>query len=845
LGFNPIFSMFKNVGVMCLLLAVGLGDGCKPKSPAPPANPSAYFQTPFQTESQFIVETIVSDLAEQMFYAAYHRLPDQKHFLVTATEKPGSPVDTPTYELLVRLEPKQSDLKLEVNVNGPIWSPAIYRNAAAELARATELKVGAPDTSDDPALLSRLTDGTAATIERENLDLSDSLAEDFVSPELHERAAALLGAFTLREHSGDFFEIRSPLCRMTVHLAMAQYLAGGRPPGVNGRVAEAMLWTLMNNQAPALEKLSGIETNAVAVARWVRTLQAINSSDYRPLAQAQDLSPIERIAWFLAFVRSVDTDIGWTKLTDEEKQTVDFARIANEADYSVETGHQLLAVSLPLELREIATVYKLSRGRAIAKNDLVGELNAMPGRCIETDGNRGAQVRVIGWGLWAGFFQRQLGHAIQHNFDFLQNKWGVPDEAKKFSAECDRTFGDLRLYPFVRRFNCTDEESYHKSVDDAFKVTVATPQLTPAECWNYLCYYGPSRVVYRPNPNPHINEWHKNNPPPGTAYNPLPRLDHPSLVGRPDAIARMTAIHALAPYDRDISYNLLRMEFTEHHQQPTYEQCQEVYQTVLPFATYAMAAVADTVRDQPDRYEELMARAAALDPARYFNLGQYFEARQMDDKTALYYEKGDELCPDSVNASYHAAWLVRYYLKKGQTDKARQIADAASEVYSSVGLEAKATFLELTGDYGGAFEWYRKIEERYDDSSRLLEFCLRYKARTGDRRFEAEAQKRLKRIFPNGLEKVTFADFHGPPTDGVLIEEQTDRLTEAGLKTGDVIVAVYGIRVHNFAQYACGRALSEAPALDLIVWQGSAYHELKPSPPDHRFGGNFGDYTPP
>ena len=214
----------------------------------------------------------------------------------------------------------------------------------------------------------------------------------------------LLGAFTLREHSGDFFDIRSPLCRMTAHLAMAQYLAGDRPPGVNGRVAEAMLWTLMNNQAPALEKLSGIETNAEAVARWVRTLQAINTSDYRPLAQTQDLSPIERTAWFLAFARSVDTDVGWTKLTEEEKQAVDFARIANEEDYSVETGHQLLAVSLPLELREIATVYKLSRGRAITKKDPVDALNAMPGRCFETDGNRGVKVQVIGWGLWAGFF---------------------------------------------------------------------------------------------------------------------------------------------------------------------------------------------------------------------------------------------------------------------------------------------------------------------------------------------------------------------------------------------------------------------------------------------------------
>ena len=32
--------------------------------------------------------------------------------------------------------------------------------------------------------------------------------------------------------------------------------------------------------------------------------------------------------------------------------------------------------------------------------------------------------------------------------------------------------------------------------------------------------------------------------------------------------------------------------------------------------------------------------------------------------------------------------------------------------------------------------------------------------------------------------------------------------------------------------------------LDLIVWHGGAYHEFKPSPPNHRFGLDFGDYKP-
>jgi S1-C subfamily serine protease len=62
------------------------------------------------------------------------------------------------------------------------------------------------------------------------------------------------------------------------------------------------------------------------------------------------------------------------------------------------------------------------------------------------------------------------------------------------------------------------------------------------------------------------------------------------------------------------------------------------------------------------------------------------------------------------------------------------------------------------------------------------------------------------------------------------------------MKTGDIIVAVNGIRVHNFAQYGCGRETGMTPEMTLIIWQGNQYHEIKASPPNHRFGADMGDY---
>ncbi len=551
---------------------------------------------------------------------------------------------------------------------------------------------------------------------------------------------------------------------MTAHLAFARALSDKPSSDSNARLADAMLDTLMNNQVSALEKSARLESSGAPGAVWARVLQARNSGDYRGLAELNSPTQLERIAWFDAFARSVNPDLAWNKLDEQSiGQLPDFYRIANTLECSVETGHGLLKLSGPLELQEIGAIYERASGQKLQREQLVPQLNQMPERCFSMGTNHPIQVRVIGWGQWAMFLQRQLCHALRQDFNFLERRWGVPDKAREFSAKCDQAFSGLRLYPFLRRFNATDVKSYRKSVDDAFLVTVATPHLVSPEIWNYLCYTVSFAPLYQPNPNPHINEWHKHNPPPGTAYFPLPRMNHPSLVKRPDTIAQIEILHERAPYDSDISFNLGRLKYKDH---PTYEQLLELYRPVLEYSAHALSRVAAVTEAQPDRFEKLMAKAAALDPDYYYNLSTYFIERTNETKTADYLEKAIALGPDSVTAANQAGWLIQYYLRQGQKEKARQLADMAGEVYSARGLAAKAEFFEAVGNYDEAFTWFAKIEERYNYPDDLLTFCQRYKQKTGDTRFDNEAQKRLGKLFPVGIEKVTLNDFQKPPTDG-------------------------------------------------------------------------------
>ncbi len=837
---------------VALLFLFGSGYAFYVKSTKPEVNSiqpnfsqsGPYFKTHWQDESQFIVETIIQDLAEMAFYAKHKKLPADKEFSVTATEKPASPFRAPGYEVRISLSKTLPIIKDELNVNDPIWSPTIYKGLVKKLFAALGIVPTDRPAADaqDAKVLSQLTELTAANIEEQNQALSKRLADQFCNATLHEQAAVILGAFTMREHAMCFMDIRSPLCRMTAHLAMANGLANSSGFGISGEVAEAMLFSLMNNQKDALDKLAKLENAPAAVQPWLRAIRTRNTYDYRLLADIKQPTLLEKIELFRARCHCIDVQMFWDKLSDSDKKNVpDYCRIAGENHVSVETGHQLLAVGLPLEFIELRTTYALSAGTPLGKQQWVEALNRMPDRCFSTDGK--ARVHIIGWGQWAAFFQRHLCHTLDHNYDFMKNRWGVPDQALQFAQQSETLFSQLRLYPFVRRLMCTNQESYHRAVDEGFAVTVATPHLVSPQVWNNLCCTVTFAPPYQPNPNPHINEWHKHNPPPGTAYNPLPRMDHSSLVARPDTIMRLEELHKLAPYDNDVSFNLLRLKYHHH---ATYEQTEEVYRPLLEYDAYRLYYLAETIENQPDqsaKYEAVMLKVVAVDPYRYYALANHFIRRKEEDKAAVYMEKGMNLNPDAVAAANNSGWLVKYYQRHNMLSKAMELADQAAAVYSYRGLQAKAELLESLGKYGDALEYYKRIEERYNDTGIVMGFLCRFKTKTGNGAYDKELQERLDRLFPKGVEKVTINDLHEPPQDGVIINEENDLLRQAGLKHGDIIVALYGIRVHNFEQYGYARESDPKPEMVFIVWTGHEYVERKASPPRHRFGLDFATYT--
>ncbi len=834
--------MFRPFSFIALaLLLAGLGACTKSEPP-----PTSVFETHWKTETQFIVESTVTDLAGMAYYAQHGRSVDAGQLQVEAREIPGSGGQPAAYLVKIRAPAElQSETKLPVA--GSIWDPKMYCGVATLLFDKLGLDVTtrSPDDSGHQSLR-ELTGATAGVIERENGTISSALGADFFSPCRHEQAALLLAAFTLREHSGKFFEIRSELCRITAHLAFAQALRRGAPATPEGQLASAALFAFFGDQRSALRQLDGLPVGDLSVEAWVRALRIWITGDYRLLAGVNDPTLLERREEFVAKAASIDVSTANRALaeTDELRESTDWARILNVRNAGVELGHEIVRRSVGSEINEARQVYLLATGEDLTEVAYVEKLNIEPEPCVSGRAAGPAAVRVIGWGHWAAFLQRHLCHAVQSDFAFLQWKWGVPEEARKYRETVDKQFGRLRLYPFVRRQNATEEAYYRQAQDAEMAVIRHSPHLVPVEVWNEMCDRVPFAAVYCPPPDPQVNEWHRFNPPPGTAYDVDPRNRHPSMTNRPDYPALLARLHEMAPYDVAVTNHYLWQRGRHDGQtKPSGAAMEKAYGPVLEFNSMEIAAVAEAYRTEPERYEHWMSRAAGIAPVWNYWLGKFYAEAGRDADTARAYERIIFSDTDAVRMSNKCDWLVKYYERHGQPEKATSLATDAAEVYSGSGLCTMADLLEMRGDFAGAIEFQRKMYERYDNPNYLVGCLLRYQRATGKTADDPALRQVVAKVLPKGLEKIEDEKLRGPPMTGVIIKQESPESRKAGLEPTDVIVGIRGYKVGNFEAYKAVCDMDPQTPFVLNVWRDGRYCQIKAAPPNNRFGVEMGDYV--
>jgi hypothetical protein len=171
-------------------------------------------------------------------------------------------------------------------------------------------------------------------------------------------------------------------------------------------------------------------------------------------------------------------------------------------------------------------------------------------------------------------------------------------------------------------------------------------------------------------------------------------------------------------------------------------------------------------------------------------------------------------------------WLVRYYQGSGRPAAARRVAELAADVGSAAGFRALGGFHERRGDAERAEELYRDIYKRYDSGVDLLAFHLRRAEATGRTLGGLEYVTLIQRYFDGDTQPAPGSPT-GAPARGLRVVRTSWWNHKAGLRQGDLVVAVDGIQVWTRDQYGVLYEKSFDAPLRFTLWRGKEYIDVE------------------
>lgn len=742
--------------------------------------PPATLETTYKTEHEWAVGATAADIAEMG--AAYRK---------------------------VRVEPEPPPAVLP-------WDPA-----SPELRSFTSRQFRLPPPGPLPRR--RIVDQygslahlSAAAIVRSSAAVSAALRQDMADYRTHESAAMVLAAFGLRESADDLTDVRWVLNRMTAHLAVAEF---GRTPGASvtpatpdGELARVAFLALSNRIASGLAALDAIadRPNDPAFAAWRRALRWRLTHDWRGGAVPADGLRIEKLEYFRARRKTLNTVRAGQELTDlKEPAAADFARIVQSRAFGVEDGRQIVEPTLGAELAELAEVYRLMHQRDLPSSLPASIVNARAGRLMTADG-----PQVVPWGAWAEFFQRHIGMYIGEIDRFYRDMLGLPSGADELKAKADALFSDWMLFPVAstKRTKGRGTEADLRYINRAIDLAYAAPELVNYDYWGFLSTGANYEPVSRGMPS--RTAWFV----PAT-----PAVPYEAGLRARDGLGRIAlpALEALvAEATSDVSLQARALQ-PRPNNQALVSTIVAWFKTRAQFDLYAIDAVTDWARtlDEQMAWRE---QGCALSVQQCLSLASLLVWAGNDARAVVEYERAfRNPALDNVRMSNTSRWLVDYYERSGQLERAYDLAQRSAAAYSATGLVTLAQLYERRGRLDEAERLYMDVNLRYQRTTADLAGFLYRQAVVAGRSAYLERWRAVETgLFPNGLRKVPDT-MREQPAKGVSVYEDSSTSRRVRLQAGDIIVGVDGFVVEDKEQYEAIVAFSMAGVRHkLTAWRG-------------------------
>ncbi|MBS1955197.1 MAG: tetratricopeptide repeat protein [Cyanobacteria bacterium SZAS-4] len=791
----------------------------KPAAASLPANlkPSKY-----QTEQEWIVDSIGRDIAEMLVFAKYHddstvpQTPDSLNFKTTTVDPKLN-----KYKFQVTLPKTTEPVVFDFVLDKYAWSPATYQPFAQKLIEAMRLK---PDpTSDVPGdFLKIISDADRTTLYKQNERIASGFSKAPLDASLHQQAALLQATLDMLELAGSFCDTRAPLNRICAHLAIAQCTSTNGELNLVGRIADIALESMSCRDGVAVSKddeLAKPQTDPI-VKSWLRALRIRSSGDFRSYDESNH-TPIEASQFGLRYADSRSAE-KILEYIDAHKCTpsLRWMRMALASRGSVGTGHAVDARMFPLELSDLVEDYQAFNGDTIkSQTQCVDELNKHATRCLQTVGGK-PRLLPLSWGDIAYYHARHVIWAANQEYNFNEHMFCSPASAASSLRRAESLLDGMNLLPMLYLGVPIDDkhrETTQKFLAGMERLLVEHPETVPALPWISAKMTGeeaqpPIKLMSQPE------RWFSPPMPVGTAFY---YGDRCSPKTAELDLAELTRPHELCPMSEPVCEDYARKKYGES---PNGEQLKEAYGPIAEYNYRVMARIADADYKSPEKYESEMEKVAKLDPGKYFNLAHYCVNHNERDKAARFYQLGMDNADSAVLASNVSFWLVNYYFDHNEKQKAMQLAENSAATYSERGLHCLARLYERMGEWKKAEELYDSSKRRYENDEALTGFYLRNKDK--DPQYAAQAEPLIKSTFPDGIHKVELSQCKAPPVVGNKIIKCEYYPESIGFAKDNIIVALNGYRIDNNPQYQIIRQMALTPALKFIVWDGKQYKEI-------------------
>jgi hypothetical protein len=757
----------------------------------------------------------------------------------------------------------------------------------APLAQKALVGFAADNANDGQDVLADLGELTGYNLAKADVRLSSELQDHPSAWRLHEDAAFVLCALALRENAGGWTDTRKMLSRATAHLAIAQSLRGSDLATWPGLIADAAIRTLSGRELDAtshLDSLASRKDVPTSASPWLASLKTLAKLDWR-VANVTATSPLVlKIAWFQAVADDMPDGPAVSRLDQivpppkegadgtmdqnagkGDWQLPDWGRaaLAGPGYITVQNGWRYTEAQITLELNELGQIFEVEGAPPVDEQNIASALGERENPSVETGPGDKPLWHAIGLGTFKDASRRHLFVTIHAAYDFYNMELGSHESAEALRVRLITMFKGVPLASQAVSGIGDGITSGQASAQDRATEPAdipATEAFSMPEYANAKQFYGggvPFGTTYQARfrleglgVDPSFDEKIKNVLAQADAQREkeLQGLSIGQQMDKFHKIAEETKktmdelIANRGPTPREKALLLLA---PGNYDLATDHLCgKALLAAATPFLDYNSRAFGRLEEDPPQGLAEadqepILRRDAVFDPQKYFALGVLLRDEGRIDEAAQVDRIGVAKSVDDVGFSDAVDPLVEYDLDHGDKAEAEQIAERANATGSAAGMCVEMLVLEKDGELDKAAELGEQLKQGYGYASPVYGIYARHHDH-----FPNQYAGIVAQFFPDGMDHATFDTFYQAPAEGVCLTGKTKPVKTSGLKLGDVIVACNGYKVSNVYQYDVIRDLNGDPVLDLVVWRGDKYEELKPSLPSHRFNAELSNYTP-